>query len=509
SHGAVYALWKTAEKYGFIKMIDVLTGSKEKFGVSAGEAFVLASLYRYLCNDENTGFMEWVRGTTLPELAGFDPGKITDDLIWHYTEKITDEQLSSVEAGLTKIMIRKCRSQGPLYFTHGSYFNFITAVHQPSPGKTRPARKTPKDKPGDKLNQYNLEIVMERSNQFPLSSRVTKNSLYSVKPQPNISDEIHDIFNGIDSSSVFTIVFDRTANAHENIRQITEAGFNYICAVSVNNAKDLVEIPADKYEMSGINGSEVSFIHDHRTLFSSRHKCVMFFSQRLKENQIKRLNKDINEKIEKLEILREQLKSNLKGSIRHQDAESRVKSILAGSNTENLISVRYSGRSPVTDFKYEINEKVYDEICSKYFGKKLLITNNTEWSAEEIISSYLSQSEMERMFKYSMKLWNMPMKQDFVWTDLRIRVHIFCCMLGFTLCGLLGKELENAGIKQGMETLVKKLDRIRETSIEKPVSQSKNRSTGKTGKKAAGNKLTESMSDEQECIWNIVKGLFE
>ncbi len=531
SHGAVFALWKTAEKYGFIKTIDSLMGGREKLGISAGEAFLLASLYRYLCGDENTDFMEWLRGTTLPSLAGFDPDRITDDFIWHYTENITDEQLTAIESALTGMIISHCRTLQPFCFTHGSYFNFIAASHEESGRRSQTRQKkagtTGQDDSSknsrDKLNQYNLEVVMERRNPFPLSAKISKNSLYCIKPQPNISSDIHEIFNNYSDGSKFTIVFDRTANARENIRQIIDSGFNYICAASLNNARDLVDIPLDKYSNTEASGKTISYLQVQRNIFSSRQNCVVFFNQKQKESQIKRLNRDINEKIEKLEILREQLKSSPKAPGKRPDMESRVKGILAGNNMEDMIEVTYTGKNAVTDFKYEINEKVYDEICTKYFGKRLLVTNHMDWDAASVIDAYTAQSDMERMFKYTMKHWNLPMKEDFVWSDLKIRVHIFCCMLGLTLCGLLQKELSEAGIPADRESLISKLNSIRENNIHKQDQAAKSdtrKGAGNGAKNSVKNdvkndtkrrtaikdeKALEIMNNEQQVIWDKIK----
>jgi len=496
SHGAVYALWKTAEKYGIIDAINSVAGNKSKLGISSGEAFVLASIYRYICNDENIDFIEWVQNTTLPLITKFNTEKLTNDFIWKIAESITEEQMSKIEDVAASQILNYYKQEQPFSFVYGCYFNFITESYE---NAKKIKQKNNLGLIGSNLNQYNLEIIMERNIPFPISAKVEKNTLYSIKPQPDISEEILKKFNVENNEKKLTIVFDRIGNAQDNIKQIEESGLNYICAVSLNNAKDLVNIPLDKYENITVNGKTILYIKSQKNLFSMKHVCIIYFNQKQKESQIKRLNKDINEKIEKLEVLREQLK-NKKISNKRADVESRIKSILAGGNSEDLFNVTLVGKRVINDIQYQLNEKVYEEICNKFFGKKLLITNHEDWSAAEIIQSYISQSEMERMFKYSMKLWNLPMKNDFIWTDLKIRVHVFCCLLGYTLCGLLQKELSNAGFNSDMDSIINKLKNIRETTV---IREDPSKKSG-----YAVERVIEKMTDEQKLLWDKVLEIF-
>ena len=43
------------------------------------------------------------------------------------------------------------------------------------------------------------------------------------------------------------------------------------------------------------------------------------------------------------------------------------------------------------------------------------------------------------------------------WTNPMIRVHIFCCVLAYRLCGILQKELKQHGFDLSMNDLLDKL----------------------------------------------------
>ena len=49
----------------------------------------------------------------------------------------------------------------------------------------------------------------------------------------------------------------------------------------------------------------------------------------------------------------------------------------------------------------------------------------------------------------------------FHWTDEKIRVHIFYCVLAYRLCSLLLKELSDKGISVSVNRLINEMSRIK------------------------------------------------
>lgn len=206
------------------------------------------------------------------------------------------------------------------------------------------------------------------------------------------------------------------------------------------------------------------------------------------------LDKDISSKIEGLGELKEQLKSDKSRISRKMaDIEKRIKNILSGDRGTEIIDVTYTGKRIVKDIEYSINTSVYKEICQKYFGKKLLITNQESWATEEIIETYFGQSKIEDIFKDTKDPEYFAVRPQFHWTDSKIRVHIFCCLLGLLLTVLLRKELLKKDIKIENDRLIDGLSGIRETYILKP---NKKKKSGFEVKK-----VLEEMTEYQKTLW--------
>jgi transposase len=49
----------------------------------------------------------------------------------------------------------------------------------------------------------------------------------------------------------------------------------------------------------------------------------------------------------------------------------------------------------------------------------------------------------------------------FHWTDEKIRVHIFTCVLAYRLCSLLVKELDDMGITVSIDRMIDEMSRIK------------------------------------------------
>ena len=73
----------------------------------------------------------------------------------------------------------------------------------------------------------------------------------------------------------------------------------------------------------------------------------------------------------------------------------------------------------------------------RLFGKRILFTNRDDWPTADVVAAYRSQSEVEggfRQLKDPHVVSFCPMHH---WTDSKIRVHVFYCVLALTIAHLM------------------------------------------------------------------------
>ena len=145
----------------------------------------------------------------------------------------------------------------------------------------------------------------------------------------------------------------------------------------------------------------------------------------------------------------------------------------------------------VKNIGYCISNDKKNEVAHKYFGKKLIITDRDEWSTKEIIATYREQDSIEKIFKSTKDNEHFSVRPQFHFTDQKIRVHIFCCLLGLTLATILQKNVSNAGVHISKNQLLDNLSGIRRCWI-------KNKDSNKASY------VMEEMDDSQAKLWDIV-----
>jgi transposase len=101
-------------------------------------------------------------------------------------------------------------------------------------------------------------------------------------------------------------------------------------------------------------------------------------------------------------------------------------------------------------------------------GKTILFTDQSSWSDAEIVRGYRSQHQVESAFRCLKSPHHMSLRPQRHWTDQKIRVHVFYCVLALLLCSLLRRELHRKGIDRSIPALLEELSQIQEVGIVTP-----------------------------------------
>lgn len=109
--------------------------------------------------------------------------------------------------------------------------------------------------------------------------------------------------------------------------------------------------------------------------------------------------------------------------------------------------------------------EAFHKFVDRRGGKTILFSDHDGWSDEQIIAAYRGQSEIEgafRLMKCDEYLHWQPM---FHWTDSKIRVHAFYCVLALLLVSVLTKQLHDAGLSLPPEQILDLLSDMDETVV--------------------------------------------
>lgn len=98
-------------------------------------------------------------------------------------------------------------------------------------------------------------------------------------------------------------------------------------------------------------------------------------------------------------------------------------------------------------------------------GRTVLLTNRLDWTAEQVVAGYSGQQHIERVFRGLKDGDWLGWGPMYHWTDQKIRVHAFYCMLGISLLQYLRKQAESAWPGLTIEQLLEQLQQIEQYTL--------------------------------------------
>lgn len=496
AHGAVAALTKIAKKTDLLKIMANHLPSRTRDGLKREETLLLAAIHRAIQPGSKNSFADWVKTTTLPALFKFDPKQTTSQHFWDQMDCITEQQLKDCEDAITRHIFELYSfSVEKLILDYTNYHSYIATANEQN---TLAKRGHNKQKRYD-LRQYSLAVVTTKEVLFPMCSHIYEGNINDQSVFPVYLDQITERIPEFDAEKT-TLVYDGGSNNKNNLEKLEKLKLHYICALSLNACKKLYDIDLKSYEPVMINEQDVLCYRLRKEIWGKERECLLVYSPALCAGQVRELEKDLLKNQERLAALLEKIRSD--NSRIKKDTESiknRIKKEIKGAHQQDLIKVKIKGDPVVTDLSWHIDQNMKQEIIDRLFGRKLLISDHQNWSSQEILLTYNNQYLIEKIFKDTKNPHHFAIRPQYHWTDKKIRVHIFCCLLGLILTSLLRKELMDHGIVMENTALIDELTKIREIWVFK---KSKKNKSGLTIEKQL-----EIMDENQTQLWNIFSSL--
>ncbi len=196
---------------------------------------------------------------------------------------------------------------------------------------------------------------------------------------------------------------------------------------------------------------------------------VLFISEQLKAGQIRGLEQHLARRLRELAEWKSQLSKPRSGPRSQKAAEKKIDSLLSGQYLSRVLRITYDDtRSGSDRLQFGIDEQARSYLEQEVFGKRILITNRAEWSDEEIMLAYRGQSEVEEVFRQTKDDEHLAVRPQYHWTDQKIHVHTFICLLGLLLARIVEWESRKLGRTECLSGLLDLLGSVRLAMILRP-----------------------------------------
>ncbi len=287
-----------------------------------------------------------------------------------------------------------------------------------------------------------------------------------------------------------TVVFDAGMDSKDNLCALE--GLHFVGSVPPHQHPDLLSLADGEYRvvegLSGVRAVERSMHVLGRDL-----RVVVTHSDEFHQKQSRGFDQTLAKATARLADLARRL-SGGRSRRGRKALDDEIKEICSARWVSRVLTVTLNGTSGkdfALDFAIDADKRAALE--AEVFGKRVLITDRVEWTLEEVVAAYRSQWIVEGDFRQLKDPDCVAVAPVFHWTDQKITVHLFCCVLALSVLRLMVREVRRAGLEMSANDVLHELGKLQETVLLYP-------STG--GRPRARRMLTE-MNDTQRQLVDL------
>jgi len=138
-----------------------------------------------------------------------------------------------------------------------------------------------------------------------------------------------------------------------------------------------------------------------------------------------------------------------------KDPEAKIREVVGPKLPAYLFKTEGVG----ANLKVGLDQKAVKKYMNR-FGKILVFTDRTDLTALEVAQAYTDRNEVEQLFGEMNDPMTVPFQPVRHWTDQKIVVHAFICILGLLLLKLLQRRLKEKGITLSLELIKDELSSV-------------------------------------------------
>jgi transposase len=503
SHGAVSALIDVAARLGIVGILnkhvessrDYMSEKPVRNHLTVGITFLLGAIGRVCMPTSKMGWWNWARTTSVEYLLRCSLSKVDSQHFWDLMDSFPVKAIPKAEQEILSRLLEIYQIQTDTLFYDTT--NFFTYIDTTNTHNEIAQRGKNKQKRND-LRQVGLAMVVSKEDHIPLFHHSYQGNLQDCTVFKEVIGKIKERMKSLGlAQDTHTLVFDRGNNSKKNLSIVRELGFYYVGALTPYHHKKVIDRAMDE-EMTTVtlDNQSIDVYREQSMIWGDERTIIVFVSDRLKAGQIRGIYQSLAKKEKSLKELQKSL-ANPRGIKRSkEELEAKIKDIASGQHLRDIIKWKLIEVEQGRFFlDYHIDQEQLHE-TEQRLGFRMIMTNRHDWSSEEIVAAYYGQSRVEHAFRNMKNPYHLALKPQYHWTDQKIRVHYFICVLGYLLAGIIWREArQKAGYAGSLDNLLNTLNNIRlGTMLEE----------SKTTGKPKATYMLEEMTEEERKILNAL-----
>ena len=499
SHGAVAALLVVARRIDVVSVINCYTHSRRSYwpdkplrnNLTAGITLLLAGIGRVCMPTSKRGWWTWAQTASLEYLLRVSLSKVDSQHFWDLMDCLAEDAIEKVELDILRnVQQHYGLGDDTLFYDTTNFYTFVDTTNI----RCDIAQRAKNKQKRNDLRQVGLALVVTRQDFIPIFHHTYRGNMSDSKVFQQVLGRIKRRMKDLNMDlERHTLVFDRGCNSKKNLARVARLKLHYVGALTPSQHMKLIQDAEADFAPANVGDRTLSLYRDKQTIWGEERTVVVFISEKLKAGQLRGVYQALKKrKLALGKIQRSLANPRAKKRTREQLAEM-IDKLLKGQFMEDLLTYELTelgdGRFSL---RYRTNKEKLDELEDK-LGFRILMSDRHEWSSEEIVAAFYGQSTVEQAFKNIKNPYHLAVTPGFHWTDQKIRVHYFSCILGYLLASLIWREARlKTGFAGTLDTLLDTLNNIRLSTVLEM--------SGKPGKPRATRQIEEMTEDQMPLM---------
>jgi len=465
--GDLAAVWVMLDRLKVTEIIDDVVGSRRSdAAASVGTYIALATANRVVDPCSKRGFADWWAKTAGDRLVKVPASALDHRRFWEAMDAVSEEQLKQIEQRIVAHMVEAFGVD--LSGLVLDMTNFATYIDSGNDRARIAQRGHAKQKRTD-LRLVGLGLVVSTDGGIPLVSVAYPGNRPDVTQFPELVNGLVTRFGMLaKGSGELTLVYDAGQNSQDNLTLIEGSPLHFVGSLPPSDHPDLLAVARARYRaVDEERFPGLSAFETRKVVFGVDRRIVVTHSENLHAKQSAGFDQTLAKAGRQLNELAARL---ARGKTRKSrvKVEAEISAIVKPRWLSRVIATTLSGDTPAElRLTWRTNPKARQALEAELFGKRVLFSDKDQdvVSTALIVADYRSQEEVEADFRQMKDPKVVSFSPMFHWTDQKIRVHVFYCVLALAVARLMVREADRAGLHLSVRALLDALADIQETVL--------------------------------------------
>jgi transposase len=437
---------------------------KRGHGPSVGTYLLAAVLNRCVAPCSKAQLGAWFATTVLRRLLPVEPRQLSSQRFWDHMDRVDAAAIEAIEVEVVQRAVTTFQLDlGRLLFDATNYFTYIDSFNDASTlaqrGRSKQGRAA--------LRLIGLALLVTADGHVPLGhltypgNQVDATTFRSFTQTllgrlQQLTAQVEDV----------TLVFDKGNNSQANLTALAGSGLHFVGALVPSQHPQLLAVPREQFRpLAALPG--ISTWRTTQTICGQPRTVVVTYNDRLFLAQSQTLLRQIARRQHSLDELAARLERWRQGPRRGRGptlaaTSKAVDNLLRARHLRDLFAVRVTAPEDLPQLTWQFETDAWQRLQQTLLGKSLLFTDQDAWTDLEIVRAYHAQYGIEQAFRTLKDPHHIALRPQYHWTDQKVRVHVFVCVLALLLLSLLRRHAAARGFPRSLPKLLHLLGGIRE-----------------------------------------------